>query len=927
MAKLTLKRKVMASSFDSLTVSDCINTVLAARKLIAMNGIPPPGCRSGKGPMSKKRDLQRQATEASDKRKKLLLSDSQDDTAIVAAPNDPLTYIQPRSRSEDKIDLCTSYVSPFKRPIIQQIGGNDRELGDQYDQFWRDYFEGRPISIEFSLAFDDLTIGKLPNVHAADFVVAHRNNGQFFSLALALAYICAGLVDVEQLLKSRATTWNISYNLPTRTVGLLGHTSTMTLARKAFEARLHSILLQSTLQFKFCFPVSSSKPLLNSKTLNTDSPGRTLNKVFAIRAKDDAYVVDTWNNYILPNLTTILKENAGNNHTACLVRIGPSTVLAQPCIQMESPLQLSKGNKHAIKKKIAVLCRENARCAIYIQFLIGRMIPLAGHEQETTDMSEILDDKDDDENSFPFYRRYWQKPGMGASIGMNCTQSVSATLGVYVLVDSELLMLTVDHFIGKSQENKNNLLLAADQKFALTSPSLRDIRDIRERLKQSERGIKADMQNCLEQHGETISSRKVNHLRSSSGDLRTLEGDLNRVAVLMEELEKNDTEYLFGNIVHRCDPLPINALGPSDMTSDCRMDWALFSVTNRRGQNRHRHPYMSGEYLDHFGEDANPFGGGPLCDDTCDLEPDARVHYVGSRSGLHRGTVNATKALCCGEGVTTYECHMIPDQDVSICDKVTGDSGAFVIRDHDNKGMGLLHAWDKGKLIFTPIRELFKDMKRVTGATDICLPKHASPVALPVPGEMRSICRVEALPTGPPKPYHSFGGPETKLTRKPQRKPTLIRPVSAHHLYSSNNTSDIVETRANSGSPMPSLVHSNTSSPDIQPQTPPPTLYSHSTRRKSPTDEALTLQVGGGTVGGESSPCALENTKPNKEEADSANSKHSLQYDLYPVNQSKHFLLPDSRLPITPARKSSTLPPFTPRVGIDVLKSAMSIVA
>ncbi len=51
-----------------------------------------------------------------------------------------------------------------------------------------------------------------------------------------------------------------------------------------------------------------------------------------------------------------------------------------------------------------------------------------------------------------------------------------------------------------------------------------------------------------------------------------------------------------------------------------------------------------------------------------------------------------------------------------------GDSGSWVLRQSDNALVGLLWGWVDGHLLFTPIKDVFNDIKSMLNADMICLP-------------------------------------------------------------------------------------------------------------------------------------------------------------------------------------------------------------
>jgi len=217
--------------------------------------------------------------------------------------------------------------------------------------------------------------------------------------------------------------------------------------------------------------------------------------------------------------------------------------------------------------------------------------------------------------------------------------------------------------------------------------------------------------------------------------LKVLEGDIIRYDEYLRDLGRKPRDFLLGEIHRRCVPqlrtaTDLYRLDQESIPMAHRMDWSISTVRyGRRGENRHRHNLCTESgTVDLLSENLHPLGAGILCQETCDVEPNALVHYVGQGSGRQSGQISAAPVHVTWDGVSTSEWAMVvpPDQQQK-GETYFGDSGAWVIRDSDNALVGLLWGWINGNLIFTPIKDVFADIRETLNATEVCLPKPSTP--------------------------------------------------------------------------------------------------------------------------------------------------------------------------------------------------------
>jgi hypothetical protein len=94
--------------------------------------------------------------------------------------------------------------------------------------------------------------------------------------------------------------------------------------------------------------------------------------------------------------------------------------------------------------------------------------------------------------------------------------------------------------------------------------------------------------------------------------------------------------------------------------------------------------------------------------------------FVGSGSGRRSGIINDIPAIIRTNGVTSQEWSLTLLGERF--DYNDGDAGAWVIRTEDNKLVGML-GMIHNRLLFTPIEEIFADIKQRLHAREVCLPQ------------------------------------------------------------------------------------------------------------------------------------------------------------------------------------------------------------
>ena len=499
---------------------------------------------------------------------------------------------------------------------------------------------------------------------------------------------------------------------------------------------------------------------------------RDLNNIFVVRVKEDERFVTLWETVLLPYLPDLLDEfYLDKKYTANLVRKGESSRSAQPVIQIRSRQLLQPESQYNIQKAINIMC-SNYRCQnVPVQFSQNQFKLLTGSISEEASPSN-------DERRIKFaYGRPWESPGMGASIGLRCTDRVSATLGGYVMIENVKYILTTDHFIRASRnherENEGAVTdldrLDKDRK-TLTSPSLADLKDMEGCLEQDVHASKANLKNDMLEKFKGI--REI-----STRDLDKYEpgAQCPNPEELLDAIRKPQDSFVLGELAHQCMEnrrASWPELSGSYSSHPCvKMDWALFKVSEQRAEGQNTHRYQSNDDAkedDYSSRNGRRFSQGSPCQETCDILRNAKVHYVGQRSGRRGGTVNGVPMLSSDGPDRIHAWTIACDPRVSNSEMVEGDSGAWILTNKDNKLMGQLYGYTGDAVAFTSIHDIFADIKDTLQVEDVILPYngcHRNPPMAESPTEMT--CYITKAGPQKCKPLFSQCQPIAIKTSKP----------------------------------------------------------------------------------------------------------------------------------------------------------------
>ena len=513
-------------------------------------------------------------------------------------------------------------------------------------------------------------------------------------------------------------------------------------------------------------PSMSRALLLDSSSAHGSTSSRTP-RTFPIIPKEHWRLVQIWFKSILPALPKILSESLGGIYSVSLIRRGQSNLTAEPCIQIGSPCVPGQAAQKVIKDLVGKMWEKDGHERIRMRFIEGCIKKLSGLEgADDDDGGESADVRRLDFN----YNRPYSKPGMGASVGLLCSGKLSATLGGYVLIGGEKYLLTSEHFV----TNARALADTNDDRDTVTSPSREDLTKIENNLKQNKRDIDSKINSLAEkQYGDKDYAEDVFSDPNLSDDLRDAMSENEDFKNLLDQVAARPLEYAVGKVKrlslgtprrHSISRTLANQVGlqNDELEVNHSMDWALITTdshTAQAGENRHKYRSTKDAIEDilYVDEENRSSQSGHVVYETCGAEAGHRVYYVGQRSKHRSGEVslpvfdNSSDTLVWG--IIGLDGQDIPYSDVA------GDSGAWVIREVDNKLMGQVHSFDQGQVLFTPIDVIFAELEERC-ETEVSLPplppRHPGSDHVPSTISARPLCSV---PQTPPARAYKFNIP------------------------------------------------------------------------------------------------------------------------------------------------------------------------
>ena len=436
-------------------------------------------------------------------------------------------------------------------------------------------------------------------------------------------------------------------------------------------------------------------------------------QILPINSTEDKEAIDTWRNWIAPELPEIMESlSIGDSCSVTLVRQKGNHNKFEPIIRFRSPNQTST-TRYVIRQKVREILLKNNRPEIPINFSNGRVVLLGGVQSPS---SQHYTDDDSADPRVAHERRYYARPGMGISIGMTQCEHETATSGGYILVDNKPLMLTVQHLERKAR-NCKECPNVGNLDNSLSSPAPADRMELREQFEADLDDLDKDFEitdSVDAQVAMTAWAEKYPAYATLAKQLRAFQ----------EQLSKPPDHYRLGKVVDHSDESDFVRPTPrqgGEKILRHRMDWALYEVNKERlGKNKFSHPVGTEVCPKHIeNEITNPYGTGEACEDHREFHRGETVYYVGSHSGYREGIIDESYGLIShSQGGVSQEWCIMPKTIVDEND-VQGDSGAWVLGKVDNFLLGLLWGYADGKILFTPIAEIFHHIIQKRGPVDV----------------------------------------------------------------------------------------------------------------------------------------------------------------------------------------------------------------
>ena len=617
--------------------------------------------------------------------------------------------------------------------------------------------------------------------------------------------------------KNRNETRNFIFILSRKSIQLRGPAGIISDAKRTIENIL--VQVKRYTRGEFGEKTTSLKHSNDLLEIGNSQPKSSKHKeVFPLRAEEDSHYIHIWRASVLPHLPQILTQFLGLDYSAALVRQGSSDQTSSVVIRIQSPKYYARLCQK-VREAIGEIYKYLGELPVKINFSSGRLTLLAGADS---------DNEDDEGQEFPHHRRWWKYAGMGASLGLRCNKRVSGTLGGYIFVDGKSYMLTADHFIERARLAVDSSNIEDKSSREIMSPSPHDIQDMLSSLQATINDIGEGLQSDLEERGQDeLSIAEVQGLDSYQKEQREW---YDKFQTWSKKLDRKDEDFVLGEVKQRCSRNQVEINGSRDLR---KMDWALCSVVNNReGDNRHRYRSKLAPWAAEYKHDGlHPQGAGEPCTQTCPVQAGAQVHYVGAGTGYQSAIINPPEGVLSIGGVQTTEWSLIlTDGNHGVHQ---GDSGAWIIQDRGHSLIGMLWGEQNSLLYFTPIGEIFDDIKGDMGADLVCLPL---PPAYNPPSNSNEvmICRDEEKPTQPPKFKLPFAQRQRRpFNTAPLKIPSPLNerlPFSDITQPSTNPAGDAASKsspqapRTRSPSPVPSLASSESSLPESSLDCPSPCL-------------------------------------------------------------------------------------------------------
>lgn len=401
-------------------------------------------------------------------------------------------------------------------------------------------------------------------------------------------------------------------------------------------------------------------------------------RIFPIDAQKDVQLISLWHKHALPTLKGLLCNEGDSSVSITLLRRGRSQDDSSPIVRIQTSTLRSEEQRGAIRQAIYDVLHPLESPPIL--FTIGKV-------RRTATRSDLDVMPCTAQNT-----AFSPKPPMGVSIGIDGSVKDTATLGGYIYIDNVPHILTVHHLF--TDENTGSVYQAGT---VITQPSLQEVKEFAE----------------IWDHVK--STEECFHLAC--------------VKALFERIRKSLDAFSFGTLVISSGFR--NRLS-RDGISNFEMDWAVCKIDSAR-----------------IGSNVTPCEK-HWCRDASPVVPGAAVFSVGRTTGCQDGIVNGDMTrlfLSDDDGEyresdewSVVRSHSTPEQTwVRSGIGASGDSGAWILEASTDNVIGQLWGRDfkiaysneagdedgdeDGNIItyFTPIHEIFDDIKDFTGAAQVTI--------------------------------------------------------------------------------------------------------------------------------------------------------------------------------------------------------------
>lgn len=435
--------------------------------------------------------------------------------------------------------------------------------------------------------------------------------------------------------------------------------------------------------------------------------------IFVLRDELDADLISQWN-LALPGLSSrclgvrlhhgLVGIDEARITSLHLFRVGFDESSSRPTIIINTSLPLDSSAKKELQAIISLApiwpaCQMNRSESLQILFRkckvrrsVGSMMPL---------LPPICQ---------PRNRHFSRIPSTGASIGIAGSIEDTATLGCYVLVGSILMALTVDHLAPRNSPHLHLTHVSEQDRFEMILQLSQVIRNLLIRSNHS-CGL------CAELHFSGMSDEEIcaaSHDVFKAPSSPSLESCSFQQALKAECQPSELYRVLPIAIIFRKSGTRCQGTGP-----DAReMDWALFKVdgdfsveVEQLLVTRHHESVLRKPGEMHMHDS---------------VKPGAWVRSLGRTSGHQHGVISTTMSAVFHEDYVTQEWRVIKRPENSLDEwikggiGVEGDSGALIVDEEDDGIYGML--WGRTgdgpatMTIFTPMREILRDIRERTGA-------------------------------------------------------------------------------------------------------------------------------------------------------------------------------------------------------------------